>query len=1109
MTRPTFFSSRRFATAFLASLWLGLGFLPVNLARAATQKFHLPAQPVADALLAFSKQARIEVLFSYDDLRTIKSAAVSGPYEPDDALVHLLRDTGLVARRNEQGKFVVTPVRSATGAIRGRLLAADGLGARGVAVVITSLRHKTVTDQRGQYEFAAVPAGTYRLTATGQHFHSLQLDGVQVDANRMRIIETQTLQTLDEVTHLEPFLVVGESVPLRRVDRSPTELAPRSATGNLDLLRTRDDVLPFVIYDRDQIIRSGVVNLNEFFQREVLDTYSSSPPLEQDGKQASFLTGSTNLDLRGYGAEGTVVLVDGRRLPESVDFTSGRLNPPDVNLIPLSLVQQIQVLPVSASALYSGNAVGGVINIILRPEADATEVTVTHTNSLRGFDAPQSSVSLQHGQSLLNGALRLRLSATFAQVLPPTESELNFRQRRGPTVVPLNDPVYRATPNIRSANGGPLFATGTATVTSVAPGADGTGGLAAFAGREGVRNLDFFDSPGGLAASINSLDNPFGRKQERATYFGSVTYDPFSWLQVGVDGSYSLTKATRGFDVLAADLSLAATSPFNPFGRDVNVALNETATALGQDYSLARIESYSVVLGALIKLPAAWMMSADAQYARNVARYRGLFGADAGRWQALVDQGRYNPLRDTQVHAPPQEFYDQVLAYFGGPNRFVTLGDYETLDAAIRVTNETLNLPTGQGEVNFGGDYRRNHLAPYEQTYRFADGTLADEPVHWTGRTIQRLSVFGEVRGPLVPAAWLPRALSALEADMAVRYVSADTAKETNVAPTFGLKVGFASGVTVRGSVTTSNRFPTPAMSRPVRGGPGGTGGLTSITDPVRGESYLIQADVAVDPNLNAEAAVTQTAGIVFQRGTIHRIRASLDYADTRKTNELGWIETAQDLIFLEPSFPDRITRAPLAPGDPHSVGRITSALFGAVNFAFRHSQNWNAALDYSWTKFRGGSLELYGRFAYFQSYNVKLFPTSPVVDELDSPDGLTGSSVLRYRANFGAGWSNSQFGFGLDGHYFHSRMLPGPQWSGQGSDRIKPYWQFDAYLQRDLTRWLPWKASRFGLRGQLRVNNISGFDFPKYVYDSTGAGVQPYGDWRGRTYSLSLTATF
>jgi hypothetical protein len=42
-----------------------------------------------------------------------------------------------------------------------------------------------------------------------------------------------------------------------------------------------------------------------------------------------------------------------------------------------------------------------------------------------------------------------------------------------------------------------------------------------------------------------------------------------------------------------------------------------------------------------------------------------------------------------------------------------------------------------------------------------------------------------------------------------------------------------------------------------------------------------------------------------------------------------------------------------------------------------------------------------------------------------------------------------------------------------------------------------------------VRINNLFGAHLPKYANDPSGAGVQPYGDWRGRTYSLSLTATF
>ena len=75
--------------------------------------------------------------------------------------------------------------------------------------------------------------------------------------------------------------------------------------------------------------------------------------------------------------------------------------------------------------------------------------------------------------------------------------------------------------------------------------------------------------------------------------------------------------------------------------------------------------------------------------------------------------------------------------------------------------------------------------------------------------------------------------------------------------------------------------------------------------------------------------------------------------------------------------------------------------------------------------------------------------------------------------------------------------------------DRLRPLWTFDPFVQADLGRWIPWPDTRYGLRAQFRVNNVLSAPFPKYVWDSSGAGVQPYGDWRGRSYSLSLTATF
>ena len=1091
--------------------WLlaGLCLAPV-LASAAPVDFNLPAQPASEALLAFSTQAKIEVLFSFDDLNHVRSTAVVGRYEPTEAIVRLLTGTGFTARQNAGEKFVVTPAAPPTGTIKGRLLAPDGAPAPGVRVSLRSVRRFGRTDASGDYVFDSIPPGTYRLFIDAPGFQSLEIAGVQVEANRVRSLETQMLKTASDPTQLEPYIVQAKAARQEPFDLSRTPLVPPSATGNLDLPRTVNDALPFAIYDRDQITRSGVVDLNEFLRRVVLDSDAATQPPEQNGAQDSFVVGSNNLNLRGYGADETVVLVNGRRLPEVLTNVGGTL-PPDVNFIPLSLVQQVEVLPVSASALYNGNAVGGVINIVLRSSSDinATEVTGTYTNALGRFDAPQSSISLVNGQNLLGGKLRLRFNASFTRSTPPTEAELGHLQARVQSPVALGDAIYRATPNVRSADGSPLFGPGSSSVTSVAPGADGTGGLAAFAGREGVRNFGFFNAPADFAASPNSLQYPYGRRQNRSTYFLSTVYDAQPWLQVGFDGTYVHTVVNRGFDVLTGDLTLTAANPLNPFHQDVNVSLNEVASQLGENYSEAQVDFASAVVGLLVKLPSDWRASFDTQYAHNTVKYRGIAGADSDRWQQLVDDGTYNPLRDTQVHGPPQAFYDRVLVYYGGPGRFVTLGDYDTIDAAARVTNETLSLPTGLATVNFGGDYRRNHLGSYTEQPYFADGTLAHPPAEFSGRTLQRYSAFGELQAPLLPEQWLPAWLHKVQTDLAVRYVAADTSRETNVAPTVAAKLDFAGGFSFRGSVTTSNRVPTPQLSRPISTGTGtGTGvNYASIFDPVRNESYLVQSADALDPNLRPEQAVTQTAGLIFQRGKIHRFRASLDFVDTRKVDEVIPLDP-QGLLDVETLFPERVTRAPLNPGDTHAVGKVTSVLTGAVNAASRHSQNWNLSLDYAWNGCLGGTLELYSRLILFERYDRQLFATSPVVNELRQPDGLA-SGLLKLRTNFGAGWSNPVYGFGLDGHYFDSRVLPVKEQPSQGGSQIDPFWQFDAYLQSDLGRWLPWKSPRYGLRGQFRVNNVFGNSFPKYANEASGAGVQPYGDWRGRTYSLSLTATF
>jgi hypothetical protein len=42
-----------------------------------------------------------------------------------------------------------------------------------------------------------------------------------------------------------------------------------------------------------------------------------------------------------------------------------------------------------------------------------------------------------------------------------------------------------------------------------------------------------------------------------------------------------------------------------------------------------------------------------------------------------------------------------------------------------------------------------------------------------------------------------------------------------------------------------------------------------------------------------------------------------------------------------------------------------------------------------------------------------------------------------------------------------------------------------------------------------MKLHNVFANPYPRYTLHSSGAGIQPYGDWRGRVYSLSLMTTF
>jgi len=125
---------------------------------------------------------------------------------------------------------------------------------------------------------------------------------------------------------------------------------------------------PVLSIDAGEISQRGVVNIEDL--TNTLPQISAA----QTSEQSNGASGTAQLDLRGLGAQRTLTLIDGRRLPYG-DSSSIAVN---LDLVPTGLVERIDVLTGGASAVYGSDAVSGVVNFILVDDFEGVELDVQY-----------------------------------------------------------------------------------------------------------------------------------------------------------------------------------------------------------------------------------------------------------------------------------------------------------------------------------------------------------------------------------------------------------------------------------------------------------------------------------------------------------------------------------------------------------------------------------------------------------------------------------------------------------------------------------------------------------------------------------------------------------
>lgn len=139
---------------------------------------------------------------------------------------------------------------------------------------------------------------------------------------------------------------------------------------------------PVQVITGEQAALEGMVDTAELLQQSTI----ASGSYQLNNQLTGFVTeggGSINsVSLRGLGAQRTLVLLNGRRVGPA--GTRGQVQAVDLNVIPQSMIERIEILKDGASSVYGSDAIAGVVNIITRTNLDGFEASAFINRSFDG-----------------------------------------------------------------------------------------------------------------------------------------------------------------------------------------------------------------------------------------------------------------------------------------------------------------------------------------------------------------------------------------------------------------------------------------------------------------------------------------------------------------------------------------------------------------------------------------------------------------------------------------------------------------------------------------------------------------------------------------------------
>ncbi|HXD37263.1 MAG TPA: TonB-dependent receptor [Rhodanobacter sp.] len=416
----------------------------------------------------------------------------------------------------------------------------------------------------------------------------------------------------------------------------------------------------------------------------------ASPSLEAGG-------GASRISLRGLGIERTLVLIDGQRMAN-----------PDVNMIPQSMIESVDVLAEGASTVYGSDAIGGVVNFKLRKDYQGAELSINEGISSHG-DGQRHGFTLTGG---LNGdRFNIVGGLSFNKYDPVLATERKYSAHQ----------LYLSS-GVASPAGSSTIPTGKiqtpASIAAYNAGSCPTQYITLGSG-DGSKLSDYRCDLGGPDAYNYNAYNYIQTKQQRTDAFVLGSYKLADNLTFFFEGFFNHTQSA-GQDApapTAAGLSndgwyVSKNNPINPFGvtfgtdpadptdPDGGYGFNTRLTGAG-----TRLHTY------------------DTKNVQVNTGLRGAFGSSSWSWAATVDYAHANRL---------QRDYNEIniAAFQAAINSGVNIFDQANQGDSIRsgvddpvyvFTNSTKQiqldangelweLPAGTMQLAVGGLYRQRTM---------------------------------------------------------------------------------------------------------------------------------------------------------------------------------------------------------------------------------------------------------------------------------------------------------------------------------------------------------------------------------------------------------------